>query len=262
MIATASASEVLWAGKGAVSTVGGTGFTGVAAEDEVEIQLAYDSDALVDDRSFLVFDGAVAGRAWFYGQVNLAVTVRIGELTWAGTIANIPDGTSIMESVCWDFGGNPDRFTVILDAERGGSFPSFPYSGVESARELKIEFLDSTSPAELFDVHVLPDGVANICEMTSASGSIRAGSDLISFVIDPKSVRVSQPRVPVVLTRTAGGLQFEWETEIGTSYRLESSSDLWCWVIEDTVGGTGLTVQRNLNPFGTYFRRFYRVVEL
>jgi hypothetical protein len=150
---------------------------------------------------------------------------------------------------------------VELGSAGGGTFPSFPAADDELEKELKLEFRDGTSPAELFEVQILPDNLSQVCEMTSATGSVRSGSSVISFNLDPESVKITLPPVPVSLAKVEGGIQFTWETEIGTTYRLEGTSDLKVWSIEGIYGGTGSPQQPILNPFSTYTKRFYRVVE-
>jgi hypothetical protein len=257
------AAEIRWTARATVSSISGTAFSvpGVATGQAVEIEMVYDSNTDVNGRSFLPIESAFAGRAWFYGQADLGITVRIGENTWTGAMPTIAFGTNVMESVCWDFGGNPDWFKVTLDSARGGTFPSFPQSGNELVRALVLEFRDDTSPAELFDIHVLPDSVTNVCAMTSATGSITAGTSTLAFTIDPSSVSVSQPRVPVSIAQVNGGIQLSWESELGKNYRVEGSSDLRCWSQEALQSGNGALRQQLLTPFATYSKRFYRVVE-
>lgn len=257
------ASEVRWTARGTVSSLSGAAFsaTGVVTGHAVEIEMVYDSNTDVNGRSFLPIGSGFAGRGWFYGQANLGITVRIGHNTWNGAMPTIAFGTNVMESVCYDFAGNPDWFKVTLDSARGGTFPSFPQSGNESVRALVLEFRDDTSPAELFDIHVLPDSVTNVCAMTSATGSITAGTSTLAFTIDPSSVSVSQPRVPVSIAQVNGGIQLSWESELGKNYRVEGSSDLRCWSQEALQSGNGALRQQLLTPFATYSKRFYRVVE-
>lgn len=258
------AAEVRWTAQGTVSSISGAAFsgTGVVSGSAVEIVLVYDSKTEVNGRSYLPIDGAIAGRAWFRGAANLGITVKIGDNTWSGEMPNIPAGVNVMESVCWDFGGSPDSFVVTLDQARGGTFPSFPLSGTETNRALKLEFRDDTTPAELFDVHVLPDSLANVCAMTSASGTVQAGTSILAFTLNPATVNVTLPKVPVALTKTPTGIQLHWESEFGKTYRIEGTSDLRCWSEEGIELGNGTLIQRNLTPFATYPKRFYRIVEL
>ena len=151
---------------------------------------------------------------------------------------------------------------MTLDQARGGTFPSFPLSGNETNRALKLEFRDDTTPAELFDVHVLPDSLANVCAMTSASGTVQAGTSILAFTLNPATVNVTLPKVPVALTKTPTGIQLHWESEFGKTYRIEGTSDLRCWSEEGIELGNGTLIQRNLTPFATYPKRFYRIVEL
>lgn len=258
------AAEVRWTASGTVSTISGTAFsgTGAATGSAVEIVMVYDSKTEVNGRSYLPIDGAIAGRAWFRGAANLGITVKIGGNTWSGEMPSIPAGVNVMESVCWDFGGNPDWFNVTLDAARGGTFPSFPQAGNETTRALKLEFRDDTTPAELFDVHVLPDSLTNLCAMTSASGAVQAGTSTLAFTLNPATVAVTLPRVPVALNKTVTGIELFWESEFGKTYRIEGTSDLRCWSEEGIEPGNGTLIQRNLTPFATYPKRFYRIVEL
>ena len=257
------AAEIRWTASGTVLSTSGSGFsgTGVSTGQAVEVVMVYDSNASLNGRSYLPIGSSFAGRAWFYGQANLGITVKIGGNVWSGLMPNIAFGTNVMESVCWDFGGNPDWFKVTLDAARGGTFPSFPHTGNESVRALVLEFRDDTTPAELFDIQVLPNSVTNVCAMTSASGSIVAGASTLSFTLDPSSVHVTQPRVPVTIAQVPGGIDLSWPSELGKDYRIESSGDLRCWTAEAVQSGNGGLRQQTFTPFGTYSRRFYRVVE-
>lgn len=258
------AAEVQWTAQGTVSSISGTAFsgTGVVTGSAVEIVMVYDSNTEVDGRSYLPIDGAIAGRAWFRGAANLGITVKIGGNTWSGEMPDIPAGVNVMESVCWDFGGNPDSFVVTLDEARGGTFPVFPRTGTENNRALKLEFRDNTTPAELFEVHVLPDSLTNLCAMTSASGAVQTGTSTLAFNLNPATVAVTLPRVPVALNKTATGIELFWESEFGKTYRIEGTSDLRCWSEEGIELGNGTLIQRNLTPFATYPKRFYRIVEL
>jgi len=260
-----SASEIRWTAHGTVSSLSGAAFssTDVTAGNDVEIVMAYDSATEVAGRSLLFYPGgAVAGRAWFYGSVNLSITVKIGENTWTGQVPTLTNSMNVMESVCYDFGGPYDWFKVTLDSARGGTFPSYPHTGNESVRALTLEFRADSSPPNLFDVHVLPDSITNLCDMTSATGSIEAGSSLINFTINPSSVSITRPQVQASVSKISDGVQLSWETELGKSYRIEGSSNLRCWSDDGVFPGTGGTLQQNLTPFTLHTRRFYRISEL
>jgi len=248
---------------GSVTSVTGSDFagSGVAATDLVEFEMTNDSNAQVKTLSFLPILGALSGRAQFIGAIDLAVTIRIGGQEWTGELPATGTYLNVLSSNCWDFGGNPDIFQVDLDTAGGGTFPSFPVDNAELAKEISLDFRDSTSPAELFEVHILPDNLSQVCEMTTASGAVKAGSSTISFTLDPASVRITLPPVPASLAKVEGGIQLSWDTEIGKTYRLEGTSDLKTWGIEGIYSGTGEPRQPVLNPFDTYSRRFYRVVE-
>ena len=258
-----TAAEIRWTARGTVSSVSGSGFSGTNAitNSPAEFELAYDSNMLTSPRSFISFGAAVTGNAWFYGNANLRVTIRINGQTWSGQLPIIPSGTNIMESSCWDGGGNPDIFRVNLDTARGGVFPEFPQAGSETSLALGMEFRDSTSPAELFQVHTLPDSLSSVCAMTTATASITAGASTISLTIDPATVRVSLPQVPATISKTETGVQLSWNSELGKTYRIEGSSDMKCWAYEAEIPGTGGTIQESLTPFETYQQRFYRIAE-
>jgi hypothetical protein len=258
-----TAAEIRWTARGTVSSVSGSGFSGTSAvaNAPAEFEMAYDSNMLTTPRSFISFGAAVAGNAWFYGNANLRITIRINGQTWSGQLPIIPSGTSIMESSCWDGGGNPDVFKVTLDSARGGVFPDFPQAGNETSLALGVEFRDSTSPAELFQVHTLPDSLTSVCAMTTATASITSGASIISLTIDPATVNVSLPQVPATIAKTETGIQLSWNTELGKTYRIEGSSDMKCWSYESEFPGTGGTIQESLTPFETYQQRFYRIAE-
>lgn len=258
-----TAAEIRWTARGTVSTISGAEFSGTGVEvgNPAEFEMVYDSDTSMNPRSFISFGGPIAGVAWFHGAANLRITVRIGVHTWTGEMPDIPSDVSVMESSCWDFGGNPDVFKVTLDAARGGKFPGFPQSGVETALALNLEFRDTTTPAGLFDVHLLPGSLTNVCEMTSASGSIVAGASSIAMTIDPTSVGVSLPQVPVSIAREEGGIQLSWKTQQGKLYRIEGSSDLRCWSNEGVYAGNGEIYQQSLTPFEIHPQRYYRIAE-
>ena len=257
------AAAIGWTASGKVSSVTGSAFTGgVAANDAVQVELSYDSGVQLNGRSYLPINGALAGRAWFQGPADLKITVRIGDKVWSGEMPEIPAGTNVMELLCWDFGGNPDWFNVTLDAARGGNFPSFSLGETESVRSLILEFRDDTSPADLFQVHMLPDSVSQVCQMTSAKGAVNAGASQILFTIDPATVAVSMPGVPVKIAKAPGGVELEWQSEAGKTYRIEGSADLRCWSDDGIIQGTGGIVRATLNPLATLKRRFYRVAVL
>jgi hypothetical protein len=109
-ITNLAASEVRWTARGTVSSLTGAAFaeTDVAAGDIVEISLVYDSNSQVNGQSYLPIGEVIAGRAWFHGAVGLGITVKIGDKIWTGEMPNIPSTENVLESVCWDFGGNPD----------------------------------------------------------------------------------------------------------------------------------------------------------
>jgi hypothetical protein len=262
-MASLTAAEIRWTAQGTVSAVSGgaLGDTGVTSGNTVEVTMTYDSNTAVEARSYLPVQGAIGGRAWFTGAANLGITVKIGDKVWTGEMPNVPSTTNVMESVCWDFGGPSDWFNITLDAARGGTFPSFPHTGNDAVRSLTVEFRDDLFPGDLFDIHVLPNSVSNLCAMTSATGSIMAGTSTIAFTIDPTSVQVSQPRVPTSISRTETGIRLDWNTESGKSYRIEGSANLRCWSAEGIYSGTGTSQHLDLTPFATYPTRFYRIVE-
>lgn len=263
-IASLTAAEIRWTAQGTVSSVSGDAFssTGVTSGSTVEITMTYDSNALVEPRSYFPIGNAIFGQTWFTGAVNLGITVRAGDNVWTGQMPVVPSTTNVMESACWDFGGSPDLFTVTLDAARGGTFPSFPQAGDESARSLTVAFRDDSSPGDLFDVQVLPNSASNLCAMTSATGSIKAGASTLAFTIDPTKVFVAQPAVPVSVSKTENGIRLDWNTESGKYYRVEGSANLRCWSAEGIFPGSGTSQHQDLTPFATYPTRFYRVVEM
>ena len=262
-IVTLSASEVRWTAQGTVSGLTGSALTGtgVVAGDPVEISLTYDSNALVNVRSIFSVGEGFAGSASFYGTPNLGITVKIRNNVWTGQLPTIGENDHVIESSCRDITGSQDWFRATLDAARGGTFPSFPHTGSETVRALKVEFRDDTAPAELFDVLTLPTSITNLCAMTSATGSVQAGTSAINFAITPSSVRISQPMVPVSIASTGTGIQLSWQTESGQPYRIEGSSNLRCWSTEALETGTGNTLQKTFTPFATNARRFYRIVK-
>lgn len=257
-------AEIRWTARGTVSSISGSGFsgTGVSADAPAEIEMVYDSNLLIDPRSHLFFTPTIStGNAWFHGDANLKITIRISGQIWTGQLPFIPSGVNVMETSCWDGGGNPDVFKVTLDAAHGGAFPDFPQAGSETSLALNVEFRDSISPAELFNIHVLPDSLTNVCAMTTATASIIAGTSNIALSIDPETVNVSLPQVPATLTKTETGIQLSWNTELGKTYRIEGTSDMRCWSYEGVSSGTGGTVQELLMPFETYQQRYYRIAE-
>ena len=259
---SAGSAEIRWPASGSVSGQTGVGFPGsITVGSPVEITMVYDSTTAMSPRSFLNFGSAFFGEAWFYGAAELAITVRIGETLWRGEMPMVPAGQNVMVSSCWDGGGSPDRFTVTLDSARGGTFPDFPYTGLETSRALVIEFRDDQSPAGLFTIHQLPDTLSCLPEMTSASGAVRAGADAILFTLDVSTVKVAQPQVQLSIATENGGIRLTWNTEEGKSYRLDSTANLKCWFEEGKHVGNGNPVHQLLFPFLTNPRRFYRVVE-
>lgn len=262
VLVPAVASEIRWTASGTVSGTPGAGFSGLAAAgDPVAIELVYETGAVVNARSFIPIGDTIIGRAWFHGPLKLAITVTIGDATWRGEMPEVSGETNVMESSCRDFGGSPDWFKVTLDSARGGTYPAFPQNGAETARSLEIEFRDDAAPADLFFVHQLPDTLSCLPQMTSAKGAVRAGAGAIHFELDPATVRVAQPQVPVTIANLPGGIELTWATEDGKNYRLESTSDLKCWVEEGRFSGDGNPVRDFFNPFPGDSRRFYRVVE-
>lgn len=262
LVVPVSAAEIRWTGSGTVSGVGGAGFAGLATVgDPVDFEMVYDTGMEVSRRSLLQIGDAFAGVAWFHGPANLSIRITIGGSVWEGEMPEVPASTNVMESQCWDFGGNPDWFKTTLDSSRGGTYPVFPYSGEGTTRSLEIQFRDDTSPANLFVIHQLPDGLSCLPQMTTASGAVRAGSDAVTFTLNPATVRVAQPQVPLSIARVEGGIELAWDTEDGKNYRLESTPDLKCWFEEGRFVGDGNPIIDFSNPFGRDPTRFFRVVE-
>ncbi|MEK7952742.1 hypothetical protein [Luteolibacter soli] len=260
-----SASEVRWTARGTVSNLTGTVLTGtgVVAGDAVEISMGYDSNTQVVTKSIFPLGDGFAGTAWFYGTPNLEITVKIRNQVWTGQLPTILDTANVMESSCRDYtGGSPDWFRVTLDAARGGTFPSFPQTGSETVRALKLEFRDDTAPATLFNVLTLPTSTTSVCAMTSGTGTVQAGTSAINFSITPSSVQISQPTVPTTISKTATGIRLSWKTVLGKSYRIEGCTNLRCWSSEGEEEGTGSTLTKDFPLSETDTKYFYRVVEL
>lgn len=268
--ALTQAAEIRWTAEGTVDSVTGTGFPtgGVEPGSAVFLEMSYDSGATVDDRNFIAYPlGTWFGEARFIEQIGLRISVRIGQQVWTGLLPATGTSLDVIVTSCWDIGQgttghSPDKMTVILNEGSGGTFPSFPYSGGQTDKQLRIDISDSTTPAQLFDIHTLPGTTTDTSHVTSATGSISVGSDLIAFTLAPPTVRVSGPPVPSVITQTVPGVEVSWESELGQKYRIDESDDLSVWHKLSSHTGTGATLTVPLTPFGDHpARRFYQVVE-
>lgn len=259
-----AADEIRWTASGSVTSVTGSGFSeqGVAVSETVSIEMSMDSDATLDGRSFIPIGEAFAGRAHFHGAIGLAIKVRIGSRTWESRLTQVAQNPSspTIETVCWDLAGNPDTMAVILRESEGGEFPQFPFDGTPSTRVMEVTIADNTSPAELFEIHILPPTTTNTSHVTDATGAIRSGDEAISFALDPETVRVSGPPVPASIARTETGVELTWPTDIGQTYRIEDTGDFRIWRTVTTEEANADSLSVPLEPFGEFPNsRFYRV---
>jgi hypothetical protein len=263
-ITAARADEIRWTALGTVTSVEGAGMAGlgIGTGEPVSLEMSYDSGAEVRPLSYLPIGGLVTGKAQFIGDIKLAVEVHAGGHTWRGGLAKTGTVLSVMESDCYDLRGSPDRFNVALTTPSGAAFPEFPPDGPQGDHEIRVEIADTSAPAELFEIHRLPDSVTDTSHVTSASGLVRAGGEAIRFEFDPATVRVSGPPVAAEIARTATGVSVSWATVEDKFYRLEESGDFYTWEFVLARAGTGGVVSVDLQPFDEHpIERYYRVFE-
>ena len=275
IVSAVIAEEIPWSGTGVVTSVSGSGFSGlgVRADDPVGIRFSYDPWATPDVPTYIPILGY---RETVYGgSVALLVTVEIGGLTWTGSLGEAPEGVYPLKLIDYSKVAAEDRFSVLLSSVDGGIFSSFPAGGeVGTLRELSLKFVDAVAPPgflvspEFLSPTALPTEETNTCEITNAIGIIKAGSETIGFSIDPFSLVIGPPPstgapVPVVIVRAGTTMELRWETRAGKRYELQRSCHLRSWMMVSVHDGTGTSLAIPQPPSGEGLeRQFYRVVEL
>ncbi|MCW1883788.1 hypothetical protein OKA04_03550 [Luteolibacter flavescens] len=262
LILSAHAQQVEWTASGSVTSVSGSGFA-AAVTAPVSVKFSY---SLVSTYQPLTGIINIADKGEFFGDIGLNMEVSIAGDTWKGTVPNSPaHGTYALLVDALMPSAAPDIFTVTASSADTGVFSPFPYTGSSSARSIQVVLRDDTVPSHLLALGVLPDATTQVSAITSGSGSVSAGSDRISFSIDPASVTVSsiEPKIPLTITRTLSGIELRWPSETGTTYKLQENAGLSLagWTLVDDYPGTGEEIVVPLTPFALNpERRFYRVI--
>jgi hypothetical protein len=236
------AEEIRWTALGTVTSVTGTGFseTGVTADDEVCVEMSYDSGATAEGITELF---GVFAEARFLGEIDLRIAVRIRGQTWSGALPAASSPTNAIVTSCWDnASGTPDELAVRLRTTDGATFPSFPHTGTATDRQLAIDILDNTAPAELFQRLILPGTTVDTSQATMAGGSIESGTDAINFEIELATLRVGGPPIAWgVATALSGDPDVSTNGTLAYAYNIGGSST--------TVNGvdfTGTSTSQNI----------------
>ena len=268
--------EMPWLAGGSVTSVTGAGFggLGVSAGDPVTVRFSYDTGAAPTVLAMLPILGYT--KAGYSGPVALRVTIEIGELTWSGSLDEAADGTYPL--VLTDFAevAATDEMSVVLaTTQEGTSFTSFPGGGEAGVlREITLLVVDAEPPPGFLSSGfpgsppALPTGETDTCQITGASGTVKSGSEVIGFKIDPISIIIGpEPSagtpVSVAIAQVAGETELRWDSLAGKRYEVQRSCHLRSWSPVSTHEGTGGAASVLLPPFAAPAgHQFYRVVEL
>lgn len=225
----AAAIETRWTATGTVSTVTGTGLTATAGAP-VTVKFSYDSAATVDPKlSFSSFSNI-----YYYGAINLAMEVSIGESKWTASLPVAPASEVIYAEAR---NAATDLFTVKATTDNTATFPLFPYSGSATSRSISVNLQDNHNPSLLLTPQVFPDqDSCNPSTLSAATGEIKAGTDSIKFNINLTSVTVETgTSFKVTIEQTATGIRLRWPTEEDVIYLLFESDDCVDWGDEPAI---------------------------
>lgn len=244
--------------------------SGIENGTGVTIRMTYDDETLPTVNQLippgLIGPGSQTKSA-YQEDLNLSITVSIGDLTWT---ANIEDGN------------NADPFTFYVkeatlavseevranvSSEDGGLFTSFPFREDGGPAQISLEFNSSTNA--FIDSGISASSFAPEF-LTSCSGSIKTGrsGNQLAFNLNPATIEIKKladevtpPVAPLLNASTdSGNLVLTWQSDFTLRYRIEATSDLASptWHEVETRFGTGAIITRTY-PL-TNAPRFYRVV--
>lgn len=261
----AHGDRVQWTGTGTVTSVTGAfDEGGIAADDQVSMTFSYDDDAEFDQRKDIPPPFSERERD-YYSDVNLSMTVTVGDHTWEGSVVSGVLGLPLTLFV--RTGNFSEKFEPLLREEEMAEFTSFPFDAEMGDNTIGMKF-DGNAPVFL-QSGIEVDSI-NPLEITNATGSITTGGNgnTLAFSLEIGSIRVSPPDEgpvddePLVLSIETGEttVSLSWETEVGVSYQLQEAAGLEedDWTTVEATAGTGETVTSSrLRSAET---RFYRLI--
>ena len=265
------AERVYWNATGKVSEVVGAGFAGlgVAVDDEVELEFSYDDGAGgTGVEGFPNFHEGIDYRE----NIDLEVDVVIGGQAWSGSIASSTGGlprtfevTDVINSLL----GGIEKVAPNASSKHGAAFSSFPGASGSGVNELSAKFVDAVSPFHFLFTTDIPTGAfVTLCEITSASGQIKAGAEQINYVIDLSSIRVGDGTPPVAsepftveIARVGLEIELSWEATSEKCYRIQRSSDLKVWTEIAAIYAFSSFQSYLFAPIGDPSAEYYRIVE-
>lgn len=268
VLAPLGAETVTWRAVGEVTEVeaaGGEGFgaLGILSGQAVEVEWSY-SDAAIG----IGIDGILPlwERLDYRMGIELAVTVRIGDHRWSGTVASGAEGGGLTMSVVdvLRYFGVEESLEARLSSLDGASFSQFPGASATGINLLVIRLEDSVDPYDFLRTTALPGAMDVLLgEITMATATVVAGDERIVFAINPASVVVAdgpagEAVVPAISVE-AGGVTLGWSAEIGAVYTIRSSGNGRQWGVLATVTADAVEESYTFTPSGGSAARLYQV---
>ena len=239
-------AEVQWTATGSVTLVRGEDFLQAAMVGApVSIELSYDnaSEGDIFRQIFDFSDQLFWQQEEYYNQINLNLSIRIGNESWQGTLGSGASGSpySIEIQDVKLAGGTADFFRATVAKEDGGSFPVFPGGDIPGANpSMRVEFRDeSTEDGEAPDYLDSTDLACvsqSVSRITEALGFISNGmGQVIRFTVDPATIR-ARLSVPeqielrkVVYDREFDEVLLTWASIPGRFYIIQYLAEDLCW---------------------------------
>ncbi|MEJ6644160.1 MAG: hypothetical protein QNL33_12990 [Akkermansiaceae bacterium] len=264
-----SGEPVLWTATGSVtSTAGSFVDPSVPAGTPVTFRMTY-NDRAIEDLPFTNSLGRVESD--FRNDIDLSITLKIGELTWDGHVLTGLAGSPYTLVARLKSYPAPESFEPAIRGDDAGTFESFPSLVEGQAPVLALNFSGPNTflGAGIESLEIAPSVI------TSATGFLQsyqvpvAGetppNNKLQFTLDPASVAVidlaDEPFSPALTVSTPGSdFEVRWRSDPRFLYRLEKKTALagndWSFVEE--ISGTGAFVSRRLPREST--TTYYRVV--
>ena len=269
-------AEVQWTASGSVSFVRGEHFLQVATEGApVSIELSYDnaSEGDIFRQIFDFNDQLFWQQEEYYDDIDVSLSVTIGDNTWRGTLGSGSSGSpySIEIQDVKLAGDTVDFFRVTVAGEDGGNFPVFPGGGIPGANpSMRVEFRDeSTEDGEAPDYLDSTDLACvsqSITRITEARGLISNGlGQVISFTVDPTTIRARLSALEEIeLSKVVYDPEFDeilltWVSTPGKFYIIQYLAEDLCW--REKSSTLAVSSETTLAVLPLRETELYRVIE-
>mgnify|MGYP004230182813 CR=1 FL=1 len=239
-------AEVQWTARGSVTLVRGEDFLQIATTGApVSIELSYDnaSEGEIFRQIFDFSDQLFWQQEEYYNQINLNLSITIGNNTWQGILGSGSSGSpySLEIQDVKLAGDTADFFRVTVAKEDGGSFPVFPGGDIPGVNpSMRVEFRDeSTGGGEAPDYLDSTDLACvsqSVTRITEALGFVSNGlGQVIRFTVDPTTIRARLSALEEIeLRKVVYDPEFDevlltWASIPGKFYIIQYLAEDLCW---------------------------------